>query len=369
MNTDIIFQKASKTESRLRLAIIGPSGAGKTYSALAIASNLGTRIAVIDTERGSASKYADQFTFDAVQLTDCNPTNYVRAIRAAAAAGYDVVIIDSLSHAWSGRGGALELVDDAARRAKGNSFGAWREVTPLHQSLMDEIVGAKIHVIATMRSKTEWSQERDEKGRTVIRKIGTAPIQRDGVEYEFDVVLDLDQEHVGIVTKTRCPDLSNATIPKPGKALASTLAKWLAGEPESVASPAVEPQQSEPTTEKPKIKAKKIPAADTSSSDIIEGMKSALNATELNAWAKKGAILPEDQKSIARQVYAVRRKQLDARAKQIADLMEMQKDKPTMQACIEYLGSEGIVETNWEQMSDQELGIAHGWMKDQNPVA
>lgn len=228
------FRKATKNEAKLRLAIIGPSGAGKTYSALALATRLAAtgKVALIDTERGSASKYADVFGFDTLDLSNCNPTNYVRAIRAAEEAGYEVCIIDSLSHAWNGSGGALELVDEAARRSKGgNSFGAWREVTPLHNSLMDAIVGSKMHIIATMRSKTEWSQDKDERGKTVIRKIGTAPIQRDGVEYEFDVVLDMDQENNAVVTKTRCSALSNKVIAKPGEELAASLREWLHGEP------------------------------------------------------------------------------------------------------------------------------------------
>lgn len=367
MNTtqEITFAPASKTEAKLRLAIIGPSGAGKTYSALAVATNLGKRIAVIDTERGSASKYADQFRFDTWQLTDYNPGNYVRALRAAVAAGYDVVVIDSMSHAWNGKGGALEMVDDAARRSKGNSFGAWRDVTPLHQSLMDEIVGAKTHVIATMRSKTEWSQERDEKGRTVIRKIGTAPIQRDGVEYEFDVVVDLDQDHVGVVTKTRCSDLSGVTIPKPGKQLADTLSRWLAGTSTEAAPKVVE---ASPDAQSPKGKPKAAPAKDSSASEILDGMQNAKSLLELNAWAKKGSILPDEVKAEARQVYARRRKELDARAKQIAEIVEATTDKQHRQEWIEYLGSQGIVEVDPASMTDSELKLAHEWIQQQNPV-
>src|SRR5690606_34635021 len=107
------FKKATKSQAKLRMAITGPSGSGKTYTALSVGTPLG-RIAVIDTERGSASKYADLFDFDVLELTEYNPRNYIEAIRAACAGGYDVLIIDSLSHAWSGQGGVLELVDRAA---------------------------------------------------------------------------------------------------------------------------------------------------------------------------------------------------------------------------------------------------------------
>ena len=131
-----LFKKAVKSRSKLRLALIGPSGSGKTYSALAIAAGLGSNIAVIDTEHGSASKYADLFNFDVLELGSYSPEKYVEALKAAAAAGYDVVVIDSLSHAWMGKDGALEMVDRAAARSKsGNSFGAWREVTPQHNEI------------------------------------------------------------------------------------------------------------------------------------------------------------------------------------------------------------------------------------------
>jgi hypothetical protein len=217
------FQKATKQQSRLRLALIGPSGAGKTYSALRIGTTLG-KTALIDTERGSASKYAgDPFEFDTLSLESFEPRTYVDAIKAAEEAGYEVLVIDSLSHAWSGKGGALEQVD---RRASANKFAAWREVTPMHNELVDAILGARMHVIATMRSKTEYAVEQDG-GKTKVVKLGLAPVQRDGMEYEFDVVGDIDQRHILRVTKTRCRQLDDAVIPNPGEDVAETLRAWL----------------------------------------------------------------------------------------------------------------------------------------------
>lgn len=236
-----LFKKAAKTQSRLRLALVGPSGSGKTYSALAIATGLGGRIAVIDTERGSASKYADEFTFDALEMELFSPRQYVQAINAAAAEGYDVLVIDSLSHAWMGKGGALEMVDNATARSNSrNSYVAWREVTPEHNALVDAIVQSKCHVIATMRSKTEYVLEQDDKGRMTPRKVGLAPIQRDGLEYEFDVVADMDLSNRMIVSKSRCKALSGQVINKPGADVAETLRRWLSdGAPQ--AEPKIEP--------------------------------------------------------------------------------------------------------------------------------
>lgn len=224
------FIKATRKRSRLRIGLIGPSGAGKTWTALAIASGLGKRIAVLDTERGSASLYSGDFSFDVCELQSFAPARYVAAIEDADREGYDVIVVDSLSHAWMGAGGALEMVDAAQKRSKaGNSFAAWREVTPEHNRLVDAILQAKAHVIITMRSKTEYVLEEDGRGRKVPRKVGLAPIQRDGLEYEFTVVGELDLEHNLCITKTRCQELDSAVIARPDAKLGRRLAAWLDG--------------------------------------------------------------------------------------------------------------------------------------------
>lgn len=230
----LAFKKAVKSDSKLRLALIGPSGSGKTFTALTFAKVLAKRrIAVIDTERGSASKYADLFDFDVLELEKHSPNDYVEAIEACVAGGeHDVILIDSLSHAWMGKDGALEQVDkEAARSVSKNSFAAWRTVTPMHNRLVDALVSQPMHLIATMRSKTEWVVDKDEKGKSAPRKIGTAAVQRDGLEYEFDVVADMQPErNLMVVSKSRCPDLANQVIEKPGPEVAELLQKWLAGE-------------------------------------------------------------------------------------------------------------------------------------------
>jgi hypothetical protein len=225
----LLFQKATKRSARLRMALIGVAGSGKTYTALNIAKHLGSRVAFLDTERGSASKYSDVFEFDVMEPETFSPQTYIDAIAAAEAGGYDVLIIDSLSHAWTGKEGALEQVDRVARRNQsGNTFGAWRDVTPRHNAMVDAIIGARLHIIATMRAKTEYVQEKNDKtGKTTVRKIGMAPVQRDGLEYEFDVVADLDQDNNLIVGKTRCPALAGTVVPKAGREIAAKLTAWL----------------------------------------------------------------------------------------------------------------------------------------------
>lgn len=225
------FKRATKEQAKLRLALIGLAGSGKTYSALAVASHLVPqgRVALIDTERGSASLYADRFTFDTLDLERHGPENYCEAIEAAEQAGYDVIVIDSLSHAWAGRDGALEQVDKIAKReGKSNNFTAWRDVTPKHNRLVDTMLSCKAHVIATMRSKMEYVLEKDDKGKSSVRKVGLAPIQRDGLDYEMSVVGDLNLSHELIISKSRCSAVPvGEIIHEPGEKLARTLREWL----------------------------------------------------------------------------------------------------------------------------------------------
>lgn len=226
------FRKASKDRAFLRMALAGPSGSGKTFTALNVGTRLAERrVALVDTEHGSASKYADLFDFDVLELAPpFHPDRFVEAIKQAGE-DYDVLIIDSLSHAWNGQGGLLEIVDQIAARMKtSNSFAAWKDATPIQNRMVDAIVRAPLHIVATMRSKTEYVLEPVERnGKTTMqpRKIGMAPVQRDALEYEFDVFGEMDLDHRLLVTKTRCIPLTDAVIEKPGEELATTLRDWL----------------------------------------------------------------------------------------------------------------------------------------------
>ena len=225
-----MFAPATKLESRLRLGLCGTSGSGKTYTALAIATALGQRVAVVDTEHGSAAKYSDLFSFDVLNLTSFEPEKFVAAIRAAEAAGYHTIVLDSLSHAWMGTGGTLDQVEEAKRRNP-NSFTAWRDPSKQHTDLIESILHSRLHVIATMRSKTEYVMEEDARtGKKAPRKIGMAPVQRDGMEYEFDVVGDM-QAGTLVISKTRCPGLADKSFHHPGVVFAGLLSEWLTGAP------------------------------------------------------------------------------------------------------------------------------------------
>jgi hypothetical protein len=207
------FQRATKTQVKLRLALFGPSGSGKTYTALRIASGIGGRIAVIDSERASASRYADRFVFDADSPGDKTIKAYIQSINDAAKADYDVLIIDSLSHAWKEL--LLEVERLARSKFKGNSWSAWSDGTPMQQTLVDAILSYPGHIIVTMRSKTEWIQE-ESGGKSKPVRVGLAPEQGKGIEYEFDILLELTTDHIGTVIKDRTGKFQDKTIYKMG---------------------------------------------------------------------------------------------------------------------------------------------------------
>ena len=182
-------------------------------SALLIAYGLckdWSKIGIVDTEGGSGSLYTG-VTVNGIVIGEYNimelappydPQKYIDAIKLAESCGLEVIILDSISHAWAGEGGLLDKQSNIASKT-GNSWGAWREITPQHNKFIDAMLHSKIHVLATMRSKQEYVVENNERGGTRIRKMGLAPITRDGMDYEFTIVLDIGQDHKASSTKDR----------------------------------------------------------------------------------------------------------------------------------------------------------------------
>lgn len=195
------FKKAVRKRAKLRLALSGPSGSGKTYSALLLAKGLGGRIAVIDTEHGSASLYSDLCDYDVLELPPpYTPERFIEALRAAEKSKYEIVIIDSATHEWSGSGGCLEINERlAGAKYKGNTWAAWSETNPRHRSFIDAMLQSPCHVIATIRSKVETVQEGGK-----VRKIGMKDEQREGTDYEFTIVLNIVHDsHLATASKDR----------------------------------------------------------------------------------------------------------------------------------------------------------------------
>lgn len=250
------FKKATKTETLLRIGISGAAGSGKTYSALKVATGIGGKIAVIDSERGSASLYAGKFDFDTIQIEPpYTPDKYIEAIKLAERSGYNTIIVDSLSHAWAGSGGLLDMHDAIQKSSKGgNSFTAWKEITPLQNKLLDTITGSTCHIIVTMRAKQDYVIENNS-GRNQVRKVGLAPVQREGVEYEFSVYIELSQDHIGVATKDRT-DLFDGKCFVPSEQTGRQLVEWLnkPTTPSAAVAPN-EPQAPKPAATSPANKA------------------------------------------------------------------------------------------------------------------
>jgi hypothetical protein len=234
------FQKATRQSVKARIALSGPSGSGKTMTGLALCAGLadGGKVAVIDTEHGSASLFADRFDFDVLELgPPFDPARYVASIRAAEQEGYAAILVDSMSHAWFAEGGVLDIVDKAKARMGGSSFAAWSHGTPKQNALIDAVVNCRAHIVVTMRSKQEYVQEKGSDGKTSIRKVGLAPIQRDGVEYEFTLFGELTIDHQLLITKARALEgLQDVAVEKPGPEFGRrVLAELQNGQPSSSA--------------------------------------------------------------------------------------------------------------------------------------
>lgn len=217
------IRKAERKKAKLRLGISGSSGSGKTWSALEIATGMGGKIGLIDTEAGRAELYGSDFEYDVIRIdAPYSPDRYIEAIRFFEKAGYDILIIDSLSHAWVGDGGVLSIVENAG----GQFQNGWKKGTPKHNALVEAIVTSKIHILTTLRTKTEYVVEKNEAGKSAPRKVGLAPVQRDGLEYEFTVFMDINQEHIAHITKDNTRLFDQQFI-KPSKEMGRQLMEWL----------------------------------------------------------------------------------------------------------------------------------------------
>ncbi len=199
----IEIRKAERVKSKLRLGLAGPSGSGKTMSALKVANGIGGPVCLIDTERGSGDLYANLYDYSVITLEPpFKPDTLIEAIHAAEKSGFNVIIIDSLSHFWSDEGGILDQADKMQNSGK-NRFTLWADLTPQHRRLVNALLNSPKHIIGTMRSKQEYAMETDDKGKNSVKKLGLAPVQREGMEYEFTVFFDISQDHYAKTTKDR----------------------------------------------------------------------------------------------------------------------------------------------------------------------
>jgi hypothetical protein len=224
---------ATKKSRLARIAFQGPSGSGKSRSAFNLAEALCEKVGVekfvvIDTEADSAHDYAHLYSYDVCPFEKpYSPDRYIEALSFCEQAGYQVIVIDGISQEWNGPGGCLALVDKAAAQVRGNSYVAWRGVTPKHNNFIQAMLWSPAHIIVTMRSKQEYAQEKHD-GKTRIVKLGLGPIQREGTDYEFQIVVDMTLEgHIGRVIKGRADELMDKEWTKPGAAFSAAYINWL----------------------------------------------------------------------------------------------------------------------------------------------
>lgn len=205
-------RKAQRRQVKPKVGLCGSSGSGKTYSALRMAYGYTgdwSKICLIDTEGGRGELYANTTIrgitigeYDYIRLDPpFTPKRYIEAINMAESDPHiEAIILDSLSHGWAGTGGMLDMKDAYSKDSKENSFTAWRKVTPEHNALVDTLLRSRCLLMVTVRSKTEYVVE-DVNGKKIPRKIGMAPVFRDGLEYEFTVFMEMSQEHYANASK------------------------------------------------------------------------------------------------------------------------------------------------------------------------
>lgn len=200
------LRKATRQKAKIRLGLSGPSGSGKTFTALLIASGMTTwdKIALIDTENGSGDLYSNLGDYSVLPISaPYTPEKYIQALKECEAAGMEVIIIDSITHEWSGKGGCLDIHESETAKMKiPNSFTSWAKVTPRHQAFIDSILQCPVHVITTVRSKTDYVLT-EKNGRQVPQKVGMAAVTRDGFEYELTLSFDVDTDHKAFTSKDR----------------------------------------------------------------------------------------------------------------------------------------------------------------------
>lgn len=231
------IRKAERRKAKLRLGISALSGGGKTKSSLLIAAGIvgpKGRVGMVDTENGSGDLFANDKDvvaalpqgYDIINISaPFDPAKYIEAIGEFENQKYDLIITDSLSHAWAGVGGSLDKQGKEADKT-GNSYTAWRKITPQHNALIEKIIQSPSHIIVTLRAKTDYVQEKNDHGKTVVRKVGLAPIMRDGIEYEFTVFGEMDQAHNFQASKDRT-GLFGDQFFVPSKKTGEMLLAWL----------------------------------------------------------------------------------------------------------------------------------------------
>ncbi|MBD0287595.1 MAG: AAA family ATPase [Flavisolibacter sp.] len=221
----MLLRKATRKKVKMRLGLSSVSGGGKTYSALLIAYGMckdWSKIAIIDSENNSADLYAHLGGFNVLPLTaPFSPERYIEAIKACEEAGMEVIIVDSITHEWDGKGGCLEIVESL-----GGKYQDWAKVTPRHQAFIDAILYSTCHVITTVRRKQDYEMIKDGNGKIKVEKGGLREITREGFEYELTINLELDTRHNATASKDRTGLFMGRPAFVPNEKTGELIAQW-----------------------------------------------------------------------------------------------------------------------------------------------
>lgn len=301
----LVVKDAVKHALRARIGLLAPTGGGKTFTGLQflfamVRLGMANRVGVIDTEHGSASKYlGDPFPgFRVIEMADdFSPEQYIEAMQIMADDGVDALLVDSLTHAWAGKGGSLELKDRFSRQQNFNDYTAWGPVSAMQNRLIEALLSYPGHLVVTLRLKMEHVLEKDPvTGKNVVRKVGLQPVQRDGMEYEFDVVGDLDQDHNFRVSKTRCRTLDGYSVNKPGEEVVRKLRGWL------------ESGERAPTVEQPAPSPTASFSVDPIVATLLDEIAKAASQAELDTIIPKVKDMSEVPRAVVRAAWVARSK-------------------------------------------------------------
>lgn len=255
-----IFRKAVREDVGLIIGLIGPSGGGKTFTAMRLASGMagGSKFCVIDTEAGRAKHYADQFKFDHGDLKPpFRPSHYADAIHAADAQGYKVIVVDSMSHEWAGEGGILDWQEDELDRMAGDDWkkreackmAAWIKPKMQHKQMVQRLLQVRAHLILCFRAEEKVAMERDEKGKIQIIPKGWMPICEKNLPYELTVSMLLTPDRPGFPNPIKLQEQHKALFPldRPiNEETGQRIAAWAGRAPVKESEPAQSPTAAGP---------------------------------------------------------------------------------------------------------------------------
>lgn len=219
------LRKATRRKAKIRLGLSAVSGGGKTYSALLVAKGIcgdWSKVAIIDSENNSADLYAHLGDYNVLPISaPFSPEKYVEAIKSCEKAGMEVIIVDSITHEWDGKGGCLEIVESL-----GGKYQDWAKVTPRHQAFIDAIIQSPCHMITTVRRKQDYEMIKDGNGKVKVEKGGLKEITREGFEYELTINLELDTKHNATASKDRTGLFMNKPAFVPSEKTGELIAQW-----------------------------------------------------------------------------------------------------------------------------------------------